>query len=216
MSVAWATVPHVTQHDNADITNLEQIRKDFGKKVEDAGGRLTLTAIVIKVVASALNVFPQFNSSVDMSKNEVIYKKYYHIRVAVDTDRGLIVPVIKDVDKKNIIELSLELGQMAEKARTKKITLEEMQGGTFSISNLGGIGGTYFSPIIYWPEVAVLGISRSKVEPVFINGKFEPRLILPLSLSYDHRVIDGADGVRFLRWIAEVLEQPFKLILEGV
>ncbi len=214
MSAAWATVPHVTQHDNADITSLEQMRKDFGKRVQEAGGRLTVTAIILKVVASALKVFPQFNSSVDMANKEIIYKKYYHIRVAVDTDRGLIVPVIRDVDKKDIIELSLELALMAERARNKKITLEEMQGGTFSISNLGGIGGTYFSPIIYWPEVAVLGISRSKIEPVFINGKFEPRLILPLSLSYDHRVIDGADGVRFLRWVAEALEQPLKLIQE--
>ncbi|MER3446834.1 MAG: branched-chain alpha-keto acid dehydrogenase subunit E2 [Candidatus Dadabacteria bacterium] len=212
---AWMAIPHVTQHDKADVTGLEELRKSFGKKVEEAGGKLTVTSILLKVVASALKVFPKFNASVDTASNEIIYKKYYHIRVAVDTERGLLIPVIRDVDKKNIIELSVELAQVSEKARNRKLTVEEMKGGTFTISNLGSIGGTYFSPIIYWPEVAVLGISRSKVEPVFADGQFKPRLMLPLSLSYDHRVIDGADGARFLRWIAEAIEQPFRLILEG-
>lgn len=212
---SWMSIPHVTQHDKADITGLEELRKIFGKKVEEAGGKLTVTSILLKLVASALKVFPKFNASVDIANNEIIYKKYYHIRVAVDTERGLLIPVIRDVDKKNIVELSVELAQVSERARNRRLTVEEMKGGTFTISNLGGIGGTYFSPIIYWPEVAVLGISRSKIEPVFADGQFRPRLMLPLSLSYDHRVIDGADGVRFLRWIVETIEQPFRLILEG-
>jgi pyruvate dehydrogenase E2 component (dihydrolipoamide acetyltransferase) len=214
LSRAW-TAPHVTQHDKADVTRLEELRKQYGKKAERLGGKLTITAIILKVVASALRVFPQFNASVDMANEEIIYKKYYHIGVAVDTDHGLLIPVIRDVDKKNIIELSVELSQVSEKARSRKITLEEMRGGTFTITNLGGIGGTYFTPIINSPEVAILGVSRASIEPVFVNGQFEPRLILPLSLSYDHRVIDGADAARFLRWVAEALEQPFKVILEG-
>ena len=214
VSYGWVS-PHVTQHDKADITNLEKLRKEYGKKAEEAGGKLTVTAIILKVTASALKLFPEFNTSVDMAGGEIIYKKYYHIGIAVDTDRGLLVPVIRDVDKKNIIELSVELNEISEKARNKKLTIEEMRGGTFTISNLGGIGGTYFTPIINFPEVAILGVSRSSVEPVFIDGQFEPRLMLPLSLSYDHRVIDGADAARFLRWVAEALEQPFKLILEG-
>ena len=215
MHRAWSTIPHVTQFDKVDITELEQLRKHFSKKAEAAGGKLTVTVIILKVVASALRVFPQFNASLDLVNNEIIFKKYFHIGVAVDTDRGLLVPVIPDVDKKNILDLSVELSQMAEKARNKKVTLEEMQGGTFTITNLGGIGGTSFSPIVNAPEVAILGISRASTEAVFINGKFEPRLVLPLSLSYDHRLIDGADAVRFLRWVIEALEQPFLLALEG-
>lgn len=213
LSIAW-TAPHVTQHDKADITDLEKLRKQLGKKAEEAGGKLTVTAMILKVVASALKVFPQINTSVDMANNEIIYKKYYHIGVAVDTDRGLLVPVIRDVDKKNIFGLSVELSQVSEKARNKKLTLEEMQGGTFTITNLGGIGGTYFTPILNFPEVAILGISRTSYEPIFTNGQFEPRPMLPLSLSYDHRVIDGADAIRFLRWIIETLEQPFRFIVE--
>jgi len=214
VTLGWRA-PHVTQHDKADITELEKVRKQFGKRVEEAGGKLTVTAIMLKVVASALKLFPQFNASVDMARGEIVYKRYYHIGVAVDTDRGLLVPVIRDVDKKNILELSLELTDVSERARNKKITLEEMQGGSFTISNLGGLGGTFFTPIINFPEVAILGISRAVTEPVFTGSGFEPRLMLPLSLSYDHRVIDGADAVRFLRWIVEALEEPFKLILEG-
>jgi pyruvate dehydrogenase E2 component (dihydrolipoamide acetyltransferase) len=215
MSIAWQSVARVTQYDKADITDLEEHRKRFGSKVEVAGGKLTVTAILVKVVASALKTFPQFNSSIDMATNEIIYKRYYHIGVAVDTDRGLLVPVIRDVDKKNILQLSVDLTELAEKARSKKLTLDEMQGGTFTITNLGGIGGTAFSPIVYYPEVAILGISRSSYEPFYVDGKFEPRLMLPLSLSYDHRIIDGADAARFLRWIAEALKDPFLLALEG-
>lgn len=215
LSYAWATIPHVTQFDKADITDLEKLRKQFAKMAEEAGGKLTITSILLKVVASALKLFPQFNSSIDMEKKEIIYKKYYHIGVAVDTEKGLLVPVIKDVDKKNIIDLSVELNEISQKARDKKISLEEMQGGTFSISNLGGIGGTNFTPVVNSPEVAILGVSRGNYEPVYKDGEFIPRLMLPLSLSYDHRIIDGADGIRFLRWIVEALEQPFLLSIEG-
>lgn len=215
LSYAWATVPHVTQFDKADITELEKLRKQFGKKVEDAGGKLTITGILIKVVASALKVFPQFNSSIDMEKNEIIYKKYFNIGVAVDTERGLLVPVIRDVDKKNITQISVELAEISKKARDKKLSLEDMQGGCFTISNLGGIGGTYFTPIVNTPEAAILGISKSVYEPVYIDGEFKPRLMMPLSLSYDHRIIDGADAIRFLRWVVNALENPFLLSLEG-
>jgi pyruvate dehydrogenase E2 component (dihydrolipoamide acetyltransferase) len=212
---AWITIPHVTQHDRADITELEQLRAKFAPRAEEAGGKMTVTAIALKVCASALKVFPQFNASIDMEKEEIVYKQYINIGVATDTDRGLLVPVIRDVDKKNIVELAAELSQLSRKARDKKLTPEEMEGGTFTITNLGGIGGTAFTPIVNHPEVAILGLSRGRMEPEWINGKFEPRLILPLSLSYDHRLIDGADAARFLRWIAEAFEQPFLLSVQG-
>jgi pyruvate dehydrogenase E2 component (dihydrolipoamide acetyltransferase) len=218
MTQSWVTIPHVTQFDKADITDLEQLRQRYdAQRVQSAGGKLTVTAIALKVVAAALKRFPQFNASVDMTTHEVIHKAYYHIGVAVDTDRGLLVPVIRNVDQKNILELSVELTQLAERARSRKTTLEEMQGGTFTITNLGGLGGTNFTPIINAPEVAILGLARSSMEPVYNDstGQLTPRLMLPLALSYDHRLIDGADGVRFLRWVVEVLQQPFLLALEG-
>jgi pyruvate dehydrogenase E2 component (dihydrolipoamide acetyltransferase) len=217
LTAAWTAIPHVTQHDLADVTNLEELRKRYAKQAETAGGSLTVTAIAVKVVAAALRVFPQFNSSIDLAAGEIISKKYVNIGVAVDTDRGLLVPVIRNADTKNIIQLSVELAQLSEKARNRKIALDEMQGGCFSVSNLGGMGGTYFTPIVNAPEVAILGISRAKMEPVYdkSTGGFVPRLVLPLSLSYDHRVIDGADGIRFLRWVVEALEQPFLLALQG-
>jgi pyruvate dehydrogenase E2 component (dihydrolipoamide acetyltransferase) len=215
LSAAWATVPHVTQFDVADITALDELRKKYAKRVEEAGGNLTVTAIATKVAATALRVFPQFNSSIDLAADEIVLKKYVNIGIAVDTDRGLLVPVIKDADRKNILQLSVEIAQLSEKARSRKISLEEMQGGCFSISNLGGMGGTYFTPIVNAPEVAILGISRAKMEPVYKDGAFVPRLMLPLALSYDHRVIDGADGIRFMRWFVEALEQPFLLALQG-
>ncbi len=215
LAEAWNTIPHVTQHDRADITELEQLRARFAPKAEEAGGKMTVTAIALKVCAAALKVFPQFNASIDMEHEEIVYKQYIHIGVAADTDRGLLVPVIRDVDKKNIVELAVELSQLSKKAREKKITPGEMEGGTFTITNLGGIGGVGFTPIVNYPEVAILGLSRSRTEPEWINGKFEPRLILPLSLSYDHRLIDGADAARFLRWIAEAFEQPFLLSVQG-
>jgi pyruvate dehydrogenase E2 component (dihydrolipoamide acetyltransferase) len=217
LAAAWATIPHVTQCDLADITGLEELRKKYAKQVEAAGGSLTVTAIAVKVVAAALKVFPQFNASIDLAADEIILKQYVNIGVAVDTDRGLLVPVIKNADQKNVTQLAADLAQLSEKARTRKISLEEMQGGCFSISNLGGIGGTYFTPIVNAPEVAILGISRAKMEPVYNkeSGQFVPRFMLPLSLSYDHRVIDGADGIRFLRWVVQALEDPFLLSLQG-
>jgi pyruvate dehydrogenase E2 component (dihydrolipoamide acetyltransferase) len=215
LAAAWAAIPHVTQHDLADITALEELRKKYAKQVEAAGGNLTVTAVAVKVAAAALRVFPAVNVSVDIAAEEIIHKKYVHIGVAVDTDRGLLVPVIRDADTKNIVQIAVELAKLSEKARTRKLSLEEMQGGCFSISNLGGIGGTSFTPIVNAPEVAILGISRARMEPVYQGGQFVPRLMLPLSLSYDHRVVDGADGIRFLRWIVEALEQPFVLALQG-
>ena len=219
LAEAWNTVPHVTQHDRADITELEQLRARFAPKAEEAGGKMTVTAIALKVCAAALKVFPQFNASIDIDKEEIVYKQYINIGVAADTDRGLLVPVIRDVDKKNIVELAVELSQLSKKARDKKLAPADMEGGTFTITNLGGIGGIGFTPIVNYPEVAILGLSRSRMEPEWIGskdgGKFEPRLILPLSLSYDHRLIDGADAARFLRWIAEAFEQPFLLSVQG-
>ncbi len=215
MARAWATVPHVTQGDKADITNLEALRQKYGKRVEAGGGKLTVTAIALKVVASALKVFPQFNASIDVDNEQVVYKKYVNIGVAVDTEFGLLVPVLRDVDQKNIIQISAELAQLADKAKARKLTLEDMEGGCFTVSNLGGIGGTYFTPIVNVPEVAILGMSRSVVEPVHVNGEFQPRTMMPLSLSYDHRLIDGADAIRFLRWICDALEQPFVMALQG-
>jgi pyruvate dehydrogenase E2 component (dihydrolipoamide acetyltransferase) len=217
LSAAWSQIPHVTQHDSADITGLEELRHRYAKQAEAAGGALTITAIAVKVVASALKRFPQFNASIDMAASEIVFKKYVNIGIAVDTDRGLLVPVIRGADTKNITQISVELSELSEKARTRKISLDEMQGGCFSISNLGGIGGSFFTPIVNAPEVAILGISRAKMEQVHDPqaGGFVPRLMLPLSLSYDHRVIDGADGIRFLRWVVEAFERPFLLALQG-
>ena len=210
---AWNVIPHVTQHDKADVTAVEELRKRYAAQAEKAGGKLTMTAIALKIAATALQRFPQFNASADMTRNEIVYRKSVHVGVAVDTPRGLLVPVVRDVDRKGIIELAGELAKASEKARAGKLSLDEMQGGGFTITNLGGIGGTSFTPIVNWPEVAILGISRGTHEPVYNGQAFEPRLLLPLSLSYDHRVIDGADAARFLRWIADAFEQPFVLAL---
>ena len=213
LSYAWATIPHVTQHDKADITQLEKSRKQYNPEVEKAGGKLTITSILLKIIIAALKEFPQFNSSIDMDSKEIIYKKYFNIGVAVDTEHGLMVPVLKDVDKKNLIELSVEMGELAKKAREKKVSLDDLQGGCFTITNLGGIGGTLFTPVVNSPEVAILGVSRGSYEPIYSEKEeFKPRLMLPLSLSYDHRIIDGADAARFLRFIVEALEQPLKIL----
>jgi pyruvate dehydrogenase E2 component (dihydrolipoamide acetyltransferase) len=212
LSAAWQA-PHVTQHDRADVTELEAFRKAYGPRVEKAGGKLTVTAILIKLVALAMDRFPQFASSVDMANGTIIVKKYRHIGIAVDTPNGLLVPVIRDVDQKTIAQIAVELGAVSQKARDKKLSLDDMSGGVFSISNLGGIGGTAFTPIVNQPEVAILGVSRGGTEPVWRDSQFVPREMLPLSLSYDHRVIDGADAARFLRWIAEALEQPLTMLL---
>jgi len=215
MAVAWNTVPHVTQHDEADVTELEDARKRYGKMADDAGGKLTMTAILLKVCASALRRFPELNASVDAAAQEIVYKKYVNIGVAVDTERGLLVPVVKDADRKNVLALSVELAQLAEKARTKKITPDQLEGGNFTVSNLGGIGGTGFTPIVYHPEVAILGVSRAAMRPVWNDDEFVPRMIMPLSLSYDHRLIDGAQAARCLRWICTALEDPILLSIDG-
>ncbi len=215
LSHAWHTIPHVTQFDKADITALEEFRKSYAKMADKQGVKLTVTAILVKVIALALKKFPQFNASVDMQNKQLIYKKYYNIGIAVDTDFGLMVPVIRNADKMNVIEIAREMNVLAEKARTKKAGVADLSGGCFTITNLGGIGGTAFTPIVNAPEVAILGVSRGQMEPVYIDGKFEPRLMLQFSLSYDHRIIDGADGIRFLRWIIDAIENPMKLIVEG-
>ena len=214
LSSAWRA-PHVTQFDKADVSELETLRKLNREKVSAAGGNLTITAILVKVLSSALLEFPKFNSSVDMRAGAIVYKKYVNVGVAVDTDRGLLVPVIRDSDEKDVTEISVELTEISRKAREKKLSPDALQGGTCTITNLGGVGGTYFTPIINPPEVAILGVSRSSVEPVYADGGFKPRLMVPLLLSYDHRIIDGAEAARFLRWICERLEKPYNVILEG-
>ncbi|MFC4452410.1 dihydrolipoyllysine-residue acetyltransferase [Deinococcus sonorensis] len=215
MTQAWTTIPMVTHFDKADVTRMEEVRKAFGARVEKAGGKLTMTVILMKVVANALRKFPKFGASLDLTNNQVIYKDYVHIGVAVDTPNGLLVPVMRDVDRKSITELAVEIGEIAGKARDRKLKPDEMQGATFSISNLGGIGGHAFTPIVNPPEVAILGVSRGGFEPVWNRetGSFEPRNMLPLSLTYDHRLIDGADAARFVRFICEALEDPFLISL---
>ena len=209
LTQAWNTVPHVFQHDRADITGVEALRKRLSKKSEAEGrAPITITAFLMKTLAAALKKYPQMNSSVDLATDEIIYKQYVHIGVAVDTDRGLLVPVIRDVDQKDIFQIADELAQAAEKARSRKLSLDDMQGGSMTISNLGSLGGGAFTPIVNWPEVAILGVARARMEPVYSDGEFVPRFLMPLTLSYDHRVIDGADGVRILRWIVEAIEQP--------
>ena len=211
-----------------DFTSLfincpDEIRKErlilrdghYSKEAEKQGIKLTVTAILVKIVSMALKRFPQFNASVDMQNKQVIYKKYFNIGIAVDTEFGLMVPVLRNADRMNVIEIAREMKILAEKARTKKAGIADLSGGCFTITNLGGIGGTAFTPIVNAPEVAILGVSRGQMEPVYIDGKFEPRLMLPFSLSYDHRIIDGADGIRFLRWIIDAIENPMKLIVEG-
>ena len=208
VTASWQSTPHVFHFDKADVTELEEFRKKYGKEVEKEGGKLTVTAILLKITGKALEAFPKFNASIDLDNEQIIYKKYIHIGVAVDTERVLLVPVIRDVDKKTIMELSVELGEIAEAARNKKIKPDQLQGGNMAISNLGGIGGTGFTPIIYGPNAAILGVSRTTTEPVFVDGVFKPRMMLPLTLSYDHRLIDGAEAARFLRWMCEALENP--------
>ena len=214
LTQSWKA-PHVTQHDKADITELEKLRKQYGDQVKQAGGKLTMTSIVTKITSQALVKFPKFNCSIDMENHQIINNNNFNIGIAVDTDRGLLVPVIKNADKKNITEISVELSDISQRSRNKKIKVDELQGSTFTITNLGGIGGTYFTPVINFPNVAILGLSRSTIEPVYTDGEFKPRLMMPLSLSYDHRIIDGADAIRFLRWIIEGLENPFFTLLDS-
>lgn len=215
MAFCWNTIPHVTLHDKADITELERLRKDSRSKAEAAGTKLTITAFLVKIVASALKVFPKINSSLDLARGEQIVKKYYNVGVAVDTERGLVVPVLRDVDRRNVIQLSTELQRAADRAKARKLSPDDMTGGCFTVTNLGGISGGFFTPIINHPEVAILGIGRAAYEPVLVDGFFQPRLMLPLSLSFDHRLVDGADGARFLKWVIEAIHNPALLSLEG-
>ena len=213
MHLNWSTIPQVTQFDKADITDLESLRKRPNKN--SSGAKITVTAILLKVLASALKKFPQFNASVDMANQEIVYKSYFNVGVAVDTDRGLLVPVVRGVDGKNVKELAEDLNEIAEKARTRKIRPEDFQGSCMTISNLGGIGGIGFTPIVNSPEVAILGVSRASMEPVYHEDTFYARLMMPICVSYDHRLIDGADAARFLRWVCEALENPAILAFEG-
>lgn len=201
LSYCWQAIPHVTQFGKADITEIDKLRKEQSTSER----KLTITPYLLKVMAAALKEFPQFNASIDMESQEIIYKSYFNIGVAVDTERGLLVPVLKDVEKKSVFDIADELNEMAERARNKKTALDELQGGSMTLTNLGGIGGTSFTPIVNWPEVSILGVSRGGLEPVWdkSKGDFTPRFMLPFSLSYDHRIIDGADGARFLRWVCE-------------
>jgi pyruvate dehydrogenase E2 component (dihydrolipoamide acetyltransferase) len=211
MTIAWSQVSHVTQHDLADVTDLEAFRK----QQEGRGPKLTVTAFALKASAIALREFPTFNSSLDLASSQLVLKQYYHLGVAVDTENGLLVPVIRDVNRKSVHQLAEELTAIADRARQRKLDGNELKGGTFTITNLGGIGGTGFTPIVNFPEVAILGLSRSRLEPVVHNGQIVPRLMLPLSLSYDHRVIDGAAAARFTRRIAELLENPLVMLLHA-
>ncbi|WP_020677679.1 2-oxo acid dehydrogenase subunit E2 [Geopsychrobacter electrodiphilus] len=212
MSYAWSTIPMVTQYDKAQIGKVEAFRKEFNLKATPET-KLTMTAFLARVCAAALKVFPQFNSALDLASRELVMLHYINIGVAVDTPNGLLVPVIREVDKKGVETIAGELNELAGRTRERRLTPAEMEGGTFTISNLGGIGGTAFTPIVYAPQVAILGVSEAGMQPVWNGTEFEPQLVMPLSLTYDHRVIDGADGARFLRWICRALENPLYLVM---
>jgi pyruvate dehydrogenase E2 component (dihydrolipoamide acetyltransferase) len=213
MTRAWAAIPHVTHADEVDVTDLEAFRKEQGKVFAEQGAKLSLTAFILKAVAGALREFPKFNASFDEAASEIIYKDYVHIGVAVDTPRGLMVPVVRDVDRKGLVVISKELAAIAERARAFKIEIAEMRGGTFTITNVGALGGTLSTPLINWPEVAILGTGKLEEKPVVREGEIVVRKILPLFISFDHRVIDGADGARFVTAIAAFLENPLNLLL---
>ena len=212
---SWAQVPHVTLHDQADITELESLRLKYAENAERIGGKLTMAVMVCKVAAHALKQFPQFNASLDLGSQEIIVKKYIHLGIAVNTERGLMVPVVRNADQKNMVTLSAEILQLAQKVRTGKVSLEEMEGGTFTVTNLGRIGGGYFTPIVNYPEVAILGMGRATTQLAMIDGQVQERILLPLSLAFDHRIIDGADGAAFLQWIVAAIQEPLMLALEG-
>ncbi len=216
MTQSWTTIPHVTLDCSADVTEMETLRQRFKETAQKAGGNLTISVFILKILAGALKAHPLLASSVDMEAQEIVHKDFVNIGVAVDTDRGLVVPVIRDVDQKNIIELSVELNEVAERARSNALTLEDSRGGTFTLTNLGSLGIGHFAPVINPPEVAVLGVGRAQWQPVLDRQRrWEPRLIMPMSLSHDHRVIDGADGARFLQWIVDAIDNPMLLALEG-
>ena len=214
VAASWQTVVHVTQFERVDITAALDFMGRHADKVADQGGKLTITAVLMKICAAALKRFPAFNASIDTANNRLILKKYVHIGLAVDTPRGLLVPVVRNADRKSILELAVEIVDLARRARDKKIKPDEMEGGTFTISNQGGIGGTNFTPVVFWPQAAILGVSRASIEPLYVDGEFRPRTLLPLALSYDHRIADGADAARFVRWIRDGIEQPLTLHLD--
>jgi pyruvate dehydrogenase E2 component (dihydrolipoamide acetyltransferase) len=215
LTLSWNVAPMVTQFDLADITDLEAGRKRIVESLPKGSPKVTMTILAIKAVVAALKEFPNFNSALDTANAQVIRKNYYHIGIAVDTEKGLVVPVIRDADKKSIRDLAKDVTELAEKARSGKLSLDEMRGGTFTITNLGGIGGTAFSPIINYPEVAILGMSRSSMQPIVRDGKVEARLMLPLCLTYDHRIIDGADGARFTTRLVQLFSDPIRLLMES-
>jgi len=215
LTIAWRTIPMVTQNDLADITHLEDGRKRIVDGLPKGAPKITWTVLAVKAVVAALKEFPNFNASFDMNAGEVIFKKFYHIGIAVDTERGLVVPVIRDADKKSIRDIAAEVALLADKSRTGKLTIDEMRGGTFTLTNLGGIGGTSFTPIVNYPEVAILGMSRSAMQPVVRDGQVVARLMMPLSLTYDHRVIDGADGARFTTRLVQLFSDPMRLLMES-
>ncbi len=215
MSLCWNTIPHVTLHDKADITDLEKLRKEARSKAEAAGAKLTMTSFLVKILASALKANPKFNASLDLTTNELVLKKFFNVGVAVDTERGLVVPVLRDVDRRNVIQVAVELQRLADRAKARKLSPDDMTGGCITVTNLGSIGCGFFTPIVNLPEIAILGVGRAVSEPVLVDGFFQPRLMLPLSLSFDHRIIDGADGARFLQWIIQAIQNPVLLTLEG-
>lgn len=215
LTLSWQTIPHVTQHDLIDITDLEAARKRFTEELGKNKPKVTMTAIVMKALIPVLKAFPHVNASYDAAKGEIIYKQYYHIGCAVDTPNGLLVPVVRDCDKKTIVQIAGELMDLATRARDRKLKPDEMSGATFTVTNLGGIGGTGFTPIVNWPEVAILGLSRSRTELKLHGGAVIERLMLPLSLSYDHRVINGADGARFVAKLGSMLNDFFALLAEA-
>jgi pyruvate dehydrogenase E2 component (dihydrolipoamide acetyltransferase) len=221
MTLAWSLIPHVNSQDVVDITNLEAFRQKHKTEIESAGGKLTLTVFALKAIATALKTYPSFNATLDMANSEVIIKQYYNIGVAVNTDKGLIVPVVRDVDRKSIKELSVELNDLVQRTRSGKTTLEEMQGGTFTITNAGAMGGGFFAPIINYPEVAILGVGQARMQPAVRDqgkGDFQivPRLMMPIVLCIDHRVLDGADAIKFLRVLVNTLEDPDELLISMV
>jgi len=213
---AWMETPHVTQFDVADTTDIESFREHFGGEVEEAGGRLTLTAIAIKVAAAAIEHFPRFNASIDFAKRELVLKRYVSIGVAVDTDDGLLVPVVREAGKKSLTDISVELGQLAARARSGELRQDELSGASFTVSNLGGLGTSHFTPIVPWPQVAILALGRARPVLALRKGELVERRELPLGVSYDHRCIDGAEAARVLRWIAEVLEEPMRVMMDPV
>jgi pyruvate dehydrogenase E2 component (dihydrolipoyllysine-residue acetyltransferase) len=215
LTLAWHTAPAVTQYDLADITDLEAGRKRIAEGAAKGSPKITMTVLAVKAVIAALKEFSHFNASLDLANGEVVYKNYFHIGIAVDTERGLVVPVIRDADKKSIRDLAAEVAGLAEKARAGKLSIDEMRGGTFTITNLGGIGGTAFSPIVNYPEVAILGLARSNIQPAYRDGQLVPRLMMPLCLTYDHRIIDGADGARFTTRLVQLFSDPIRLLMES-